>query len=732
MPTGNFLSTMQSLNFFIHISRPTRFPIGNQAGEPAILDHIFTNFHDSFKVGILHYDFSDHLPIFINIPLLNCIVKENGSSITAKKTFRVFSEGNKSRFSDLLSNMAWGEIMNSNDINTNTDNLLNHIMRTFDTCFPKKTKAISQKRKENPWISNAVVNSIKNKNRLFKDYKVGAITIEEYKVYRNTLNNLVKSAKKNYYINYFNNYRNSTRNIWVKIKELQKTKSHDRPKSLLVNGKLTNNNNDIANAFNKFYANIAPTLDKKLPSSDKDPISYLRGNYVQSMTVPQVLTQDTIKVIKSLKDKNDPKSIPTSLIKSNASKFAIPLTLLFNQSVSLGTFPNRFKHADVIPLYKKGPREHIENYRPISILPVFSKVFEKLMKKFLLAYLTSKNILSEHQFGFRKGLSTFDALNLITSDIFSTLDSHKSAIGVFVDFQKAFDTVPHELLLRKLNHYGIRGCLLKWFKCYLSNRTQSTIYESCHSTPLPVTYGVPQGSILGPILFLIFINDISNIFTRFKVVLFADDSTFYLIGDNINNLIIAANAEIDKFYEWTICNRLSIHLDKTKYILFTNKKLESCLPLFLNFDIIKQCDYHKVLGLTLDSKLSFKVHVQEVCKKLARSISLLYNLKDFMPLKVLLTIYYSHVYPHLSYCLPIWGSTYPTYLQSIFLLQKRAIRLITKSPFLEHTSPLFKSTNVLKFFDLVKLELASFMFRNNNIPMFERLQHNYNKSFKII
>ena len=158
--------------------------------------------------------------------------------------------------------------------------------------------------------------------------------------------------------------------------------------------------------------------------------------------------------------------------------------------------------------------------------------------------------------------------------------------------------------------------------------------------------------------------------------------------------------------------------------------MESCLPLFLNFDIIKQCDYHKVLGLTLVSKLSFKVHVQEVCKKLSRSISLLYNLKDFMPLKVLLTIYYSHVYPHLSYCLPIWGSTYPTYLQSIFLLQKRAIRLITKSPFLEHTSPLFKSTNVLKFFDLVKLELASFMFRNNNIPMFERLQHNYNTRFR--
>ena len=191
-----------------------------------------------------------------------------------------------------------------------------------------------------------------------------------------------------------------------------------------------------------------------------------------------------------------------------------------------------------------------------------------------------------------------------------------------------------------------------------------------------------------------------------------------------------ADAEMDKFYEWTKCNRLSIHFDKTKYILFSNKKITSHLPLFINFEVIMQSEYHKVLGVTLDDSLSFKYHINNVCNKLSRSISLLYNLKDFMPTHTLKTIYYAHVHPHLSYCLPLWGSTFPTHLQKIFILQKRAIRIMTKSPFLEHTSPLFKSSSIIKFFDLIKLDIGSHMFKNHNNPYYERLIHNYNTRFR--
>ena len=209
------------------------------------------------------------------------------------------------------------------------------------------------KRAQNPWITDAVIKSISNKNKLFKDFKVGAITYDDYKLYRNTLNNVVRAAKQNHYINNFNNYKNSTKNIWKKIKELQGNNSTQKAQSIKVNNKLSNNSHEIANAFNNFYVNIAPQLDLKIPCSNLDPLSYLRGNYVQSMVVPQVLIQDTVEAIKSLKDKNDFKSLPTQLIKSNCNHIAIPLTKLFNQSITVGQFPKCFKHAQVTPPLQK-------------------------------------------------------------------------------------------------------------------------------------------------------------------------------------------------------------------------------------------------------------------------------------------------------------------------------------------------------------------------------------------
>ena len=728
LPTHNFLTTIQSLNHFIHISRPTRFPQGNQSGDPALLDHLYTNFHGQFKAGILHYPISDHLPIFINIALPSQNIKSNPSSKTQRKTYRVFSETNKVNFKQQLIASNWNDIINPNDdVSANTERVLNHLNSIYNLCFPLKSKDISLKRIQCPWITDAVLKSIRTKNKLFRDFKVGAISDEQYKLYRNNLTKVVRTAKREYYVNYFNDFKNSTKKIWTKIKELQGIKANsNQTKSFKIDGKLNSNRFDIANAFNQFYTSIASNIEKKLPKSNINPLSYLRGEYLDSMVVPEVLIEDTIKVIKSLKDKNDMKSIPTSLIKANDSLIAIPLTLLFNQSISSGSFPQCLKHAEVIPLYKKGPKDDIENYRPISLLPVFSKIFESLMKTFLINYLTSKAILCTQQFGFRKGLSTLNALDVITSDLNCALDQHDSAICVFIDFQKAFDTVPHNLLLQKMEHYGIRGVIHDWFKSYLTHRTQSTIFEKSASSPLPISHGVPQGSILGPILFLIFINDISNVFSKFKVVLFADDSSFYIIGKDLNVLVTQANSELDKFYEWTVCNRLSVHLDKTKYLVFSNKKYQKLFPLFFHFNMLQQCTYHKVLGLTIDDKLSFKFHIQDVCGKLSRSISLIYNLKEYMPIHVLITVYYAHIQPYFSYCLPIWGSTYPTHLQSLFLIQKRAIRLINNKPYLEHTNPLFKQTKIIKFFDFVKLEIASYMYKNRNSDSFHRLVHNYN------
>jgi len=237
--------------------------------------------------------------------------------------------------------------------------------------------------------------------------------------------------------------------------------------------------------------------------------------------------------ITSLKNKKGHfDEIPVNIIKENKDILSKPLTILFNQSICTGVFPERFKHGKIIPLHKSGNKSDLSNYRPISILPIFSKIFEAIMKKYLMLFLSKLNILNDKQFGFRPGLSSFDALYTYTSDIYNALHENKSIISIFIDFKKAFDTVQPSVLLDKMYFYGIRGCIHDWFRSYLCNRTQNTVFNDTFSACKPVNLGAPQRTILGPILFLLYINDICNDFHSLNTILFADDSTFYMIGNN--------------------------------------------------------------------------------------------------------------------------------------------------------------------------------------------------------
>ena len=721
-PTNSFLTFMQSLNFIPLISRATRFPFEGQQGTPSLLDHIFANFSTNYYPGILHKQFSDHLPVFLHIPFPN-----GHKNVNHKHHIRSIKNLNKLNFKNQLINTNWNELIRDEDVHRDCENVIAHLNNIFNVTCPIRIININDRRLENPWITSGIIKSSQTKNKLFKDYKLGVVSYQHYSKFRNLFNKVVQNSKKSHYMNIFSNFKNNTKKIWETINELQAKSKSKQKYELEINGMKVTNPKEVSEEFNKFYTNIAPKLNNSLPHCDKDPLTYLRGNFPDSMGVQIISQATTIQTIRSLKNKkSNINEIPVELIKDNAEYIAEPMTRLFNNSIRLGVFPQCLKNSTVIPLYKNGPKSDPGNYRPISLMSTFSKIFEALMKGILTKFLESKSILSSKQFGFRANKSTFQCLNVLTGDLYEALDKHQTAILILVDFTKAFDTVQHQILLRKMWHYGIRGVIHDWFSSYLSDRFQVTSCENTRSTKARISYGVPQGSILGPLLFLLYINDLPNIFSSFHTLMFADDSSFYLIGSDIKSMIYRSNVELEKFYKWSLCNRLTVNIKKTKYLILTKKKINVIPPIFFHFDPLERVSFHKVLGVYLDHNLSFRVHISELCQKLSRSIALINHVKNYMPLSILKCLYHSQFMPHLLYCLPIWGSTYPSLLQPIFILQKKVIRIITNSAYDAHSNPLSTSLKLLKFFDLVKVEIGCYMFKNKNSISFNRLLHSYN------
>jgi hypothetical protein len=340
-------------------------------------------------------------------------------------------------------------------------------------------------------------------------------------------------------------------------------------------------------------------------------------------------------------------------------------------------YPNTFKIGRIVPIHKTGDKSKVSNYRPITVLITFNKIFEKLIYARMIEFIETNNLLSENQYGFRKRKNTTTAIMHLLKEVLDTFHDKKVLVALFLDLSKAFDCVEHEHLIVKLERYGFRGIFLDVLSSYLSNRMQYVDVGGAYSNQLDVQYGVPQGSVLGPLLFLIYINDINYIMPELNKVLFADDTVLCKAGHNCNDIIQRMNDEIKILCDWLNSNGLALNENKTKFIVFTRQHYESNVNLQINGVSIEQVKKYKYLGMYIDEKLSFDDHFTCLKGKLSHMCGYFYSIRSLVSINVLKSVYYGLVYPHLLMHIIAWGGAPPTKIRNLQIAQNKIVRCIT-------------------------------------------------------
>ena len=380
------------------------------------------------------------------------------------------------------------------------------------------------------------------------------------------------------------------------------------------------------------------------------------------------------------------------------------------------TFPNSMKVARVIPVFKSGDSSIASNYRPISILPCFSKIFERIMYNRLYQYLTTNNILYNKQFGFQKQHSTEHAIVQLTNEISNSFENNLLTLGVFIDLSKAFDTVDHKILISKLYHYGIKGKTISWLKNYLQHRSQCVSLGYENSDFKEVKCGVPQGSILGPLLFLLYVNDIYNTSDILKFVLFADDTNIFYSHHDVHTLFNTFNQELKQLEDWFKANRLSLNVDKTKYTLFHKLSQADNLPLKLpnltiNNKNITRENSIKFLGIVLDQNISWNEHIRIVENKISKNIGLLYKAKYLLNKHCVKSIYFAFIHTYVNYANIAWASTYHSKIRNIHRKQKLASRIIFNADRYTSGESIMQKLGILSVYKLNIFQTLVFMFK---------------------
>ena len=666
----NFLGYKQFL------TKPTRICDRSST----LLDHIYCN-NQKIKIECMTSDItlSDHKPIICKWSFKLPQPTPKGHTYISYRNFKKF---NLNSYLNELSTLDFKNTFSCSDANEAAQHFITSLLHVINKHAPICKKRVKHSTIPS-WMSNEIRDAMKIRDQLKKNKQ-----FDQYKKQRNKVTNLVRIAKKTYFENLLKEpHSNQITQTWKAINEFTKksrkiTNSQFQPFS--------------ADEYNDYFLSV---VDNILESNNYQPqnayspkdnlIEFCKSKLdeTKSFTIPCLTIENVRTIIKKL---NNKKSMDTNYLNSSILKLSLPyiedvLTFIYNLSIVTNTYPSIFKEARVTPLPKTSDTSNLDNYRPISILSVLSKPLEKHIHFHLMNYLENNQLLHCFQSGFRAKHSSHTALTRLCDSWLNAINNKNMVGAVFLDLRKAFDMVNHSILIKKLKLYLQNEASVSYFLSYLSERKQSVYLNGSFSISKIIKHGVPQGSILGPVLFCLYINDLPLCLTQHNAVidLFADDSTLHTYDKNCTTIQRTLQKSLDDIISWCSDNSMILHPKKTKSMLITTRQKHQINPLILDLNIestqVEQVTNHRVLGAIIDNKLDWHPHINHMCNKMSCNLFLMSKLKPLVSTQALKLFFHAHILSCINYCSTLWSNASEVQLKRIDSLHKRGIKLLTNS-----------------------------------------------------
>ena len=744
-PTNDFLQGFYVGGVYPLISLPTRITDTSAT----LIDNIWTNnLVAEMGSGLVTVRISDHLPIFSFIG-----GNTQGSERVKQGNHgwhRIVNDARITRFAEDLSNWDFDEAR-ALGVEANVARFRNEFRDMYDRVFPWSRNKKNMKDEEKPWLDNHELKtliaekgklySMKVKNRLDSNGRERLVEVTKQ------VNAMRQKLKRTYFQQKLERIKGNLKATWEVLGEAlrgKKSKLGEAPCAYFEeNGVGITDGKQIVKGFCDFYCKIGPELAKKVPTEPERNFKDYLGDRVEDnlywRPTSPIEVEEFCQALEGNKGMGWDGISPRD-IKAVAREISGPLSRLFNCCMREGHYPASFKVARVVPVFKAEDQTQFSNYRPVSVLPVLSQVFERILKARLIQFLGKHDIIIPSQYGFRAGHSTAMAILDMVEKVRQAWAEKHDALGVFIDLKKAFVTVDHDILLSKLEHYGVRGQTLNLLKSYLGGRSQYVCYGGYESERGPVTCGVPQGSVLGPLFFLIYVNDMIRASRELEFVLFADDTNIFARSKEVGDLFRKVNAGMEELSKWFRCNKLTLNLKKTEYVYFgkPGNRSQPSLGLKVGGQEIRRVEGARFLGVWVDERLRWTEHIDKVLAKVGRLVGVLGRVRNAVGGSSIHKLYNALVLPHLQYCLMVWGDFQEgrnkTQGEKLLRYQKTIASMIEGSGNKNHSEPVFHKLGILKIDDMYRqqLRIHAWKFSRGKLPVSQsnmlcmvRDTHNY-------